>query len=75
LVAAGCCTAAHRGSDAPAGFNSDPTLIFAGLTVGREQPSFHFIRGANRPSAGTTKAESSARNAEDPRNLIQVMLA
>jgi hypothetical protein len=32
-------------------------------------------RGANRPSAGTTKAESSARNAEDPWNLIQVMLA
>jgi hypothetical protein len=48
---------------------------FRGLTPPMNGPSFSSVRGANRPSAGTTKAESFVRNAKDPWNLIQVMLA
>ena len=53
-----------------------------GLTLCAKRPSFPFVRGADRPVVAAvydrrrqTKAESFARNAKDPWNLIQVMLA
>ncbi len=45
------------------------------LTLRPNRPILNPVRGANRPSVGTMKAESFARNAKDPLNLIQVMLA
>jgi hypothetical protein len=55
--------------------------IFAGLTLCAKQPSFPFIRGANRSVAAVcdrrwqAKAERATRERRRPRNLIQVMLA
>ncbi len=49
-------------------------MPLSGLTLPPVQPSLQ-VMGSQPPSAGTTKAESFARNARDPKKLIQVMLA
>jgi len=60
-------------SDAPCR-NQDITYRLSGLTLALKRPNVEHVRGANL-AVKRSKAESFARNAKDPLNLIRVMPA